>query len=62
MDDCRHLQGALADTLRVMGLIFSHGPLCVCEVEQILRITQPKASRHLRYLRNLACWRTSGTG
>ena len=38
--------------LRIMGLIFRHGPLCVCEVEQILRITQPKASRHLRYLRD----------
>ncbi|MGK7311840.1 MAG: ArsR/SmtB family transcription factor [Candidatus Longimicrobiales bacterium M2_2A_002] len=38
--------------LRIMGLIFRHGPLCVCEVEQILGITQPKASRHLRYLRD----------
>jgi ArsR family transcriptional regulator, arsenate/arsenite/antimonite-responsive transcriptional repressor len=37
--------------LTIMGLIFRHGPLCVCEVEQILEITQPKASRHLRYLR-----------
>ena len=38
--------------LRIMALIFRHGPLCVCEVEQILGITQPKASRHLRYLRD----------
>ncbi len=38
--------------LHIMGLIFRHGPLCVCEVEQILGITQPKASRHLRYLRD----------
>jgi ArsR family transcriptional regulator len=38
--------------LRIMGLIFRNGPLCVCEVEQILGITQPKASRHLRYLRD----------
>jgi ArsR family transcriptional regulator, arsenate/arsenite/antimonite-responsive transcriptional repressor len=38
--------------LTIMGLIFRHGPLCVCEVEQILGITQPKASRHLRYLRD----------
>lgn len=38
--------------LRIMGLIFRYGPLCVCEVEQILGITQPKASRHLRYLRD----------
>ncbi len=38
--------------LRIMGLIFRHESLCVCEVEQILGITQPKASRHLRYLRD----------
>lgn len=38
--------------LTIMGLIFHHGQLCVCEVEQILRITQSKASRHLRYLRD----------
>lgn len=38
--------------LRIMGLIFRHGHLCVCEVEQVLGITQPKASRHLRYLRD----------
>lgn len=38
--------------LEILGLIFRHGPLCVCEVEQVLGITQPKASRHLRYLRD----------
>jgi DNA-binding transcriptional ArsR family regulator len=35
-----------------MGLIFRHGEICVCEVEQILDVTQSKASRHLRYLRD----------
>jgi ArsR family transcriptional regulator, arsenate/arsenite/antimonite-responsive transcriptional repressor len=45
---------AIADEtrLQVMALIFRHGELCVCEVEQILGITQSKASRHLRYLRD----------
>lgn len=38
--------------LRIMALIFRHGEVCVCEVEQILGITQSKASRHLRYLRD----------
>jgi ArsR family transcriptional regulator len=38
--------------LTIMGLVFRHGQLCVCEVEQILGITQSKASRHLRYLRD----------
>lgn len=45
---------ALSDETRltIVGLIFRHGKLCVCEVEQILGITQSKASRHLRYLRD----------
>jgi len=45
---------ALSDETRltILGLVFAHGPLCVCEVEQILGITQSKASRHLRYLRD----------
>lgn len=44
---------ALSDEtrLQIMELVFRHGHLCPCEVEQILGITQSKASRHLRYLR-----------
>ena len=44
---------ALSDDTRltILGLVFRHGPLCVCEVEKILGITQSKASRHLRYLK-----------
>lgn len=45
---------ALSDETRltILGLIFRHGHLCVCEVEQILGISQSKASRHMRYLRD----------
>lgn len=45
---------ALSDVtrLQIMTLVFRHGHLCPCEVEQILGITQSKASRHLRYLKN----------
>ena len=45
---------ALSDVtrLRIMALVLRHGHVCPCEVEQILGITQSKASRHLRYLRN----------
>jgi ArsR family transcriptional regulator, arsenate/arsenite/antimonite-responsive transcriptional repressor len=45
---------AISDETRllIMALIFRHGEVCVCEVEQILGITQSKASRHLRYLRD----------
>ena len=45
---------ALSDETRltIMGLVFRHGHLCVCETERILGISQSKASRHLRYLRD----------
>jgi ArsR family transcriptional regulator len=45
---------ALADETRlsILGLIFLRGEICVCDVEGSLGITQSKASRHLRYIRN----------
>ncbi|NIP15053.1 MAG: ArsR family transcriptional regulator, partial [Pseudomonadales bacterium] len=36
--------------LNILALLFGHGELCVCEVERFLRVSQSKASRHLRYL------------
>ncbi len=36
--------------LRIVALL-SHGELCVCHLEEALRISQPKASRHLAILR-----------
>lgn len=36
--------------LEIVALIDRHGPLCGCEVEHVLGISQSKASRHLRYL------------
>ena len=43
---------ALADPtrLRIVGLLRS-GEVCVCHIYDSLRISQPKASRHLAYLR-----------
>ena len=43
---------ALADEtrLRILGLLLS-GEVCVCDVHESLKIPQPKASRHLAYLR-----------
>ena len=43
---------ALADTtrLRILGLLLN-GEVCVCDIYESLRIPQPKASRHLAYLR-----------
>lgn len=43
---------ALADPtrLRILGLLLT-GEVCVCHLCETLRIPQPKASRHLAYLR-----------
>lgn len=43
---------ALADTtrLRILGLLLT-GEVCVCHIQASLKISQPKASRHLAYLR-----------
>jgi len=43
---------ALADRtrLRILGLLLS-GEVCVCDIHESLKIPQPKASRHLAYLR-----------
>jgi ArsR family transcriptional regulator, arsenate/arsenite/antimonite-responsive transcriptional repressor len=45
---------ALADEtrLRMLALLLDQPELCVCHFERVLEITQSKASRHLRYLRN----------
>src|SRR5579872_3675151 len=36
--------------LRILGLLLT-GEVCVCHIHEALRISQPKASRHLAYLR-----------
>lgn len=43
---------ALADgtRLRILGLLLA-GEVCVCDIHETLAIPQPKASRHLAYLR-----------
>src|SRR5687768_18466789 len=43
---------ALADPtrLRILGLLLT-GEVCVCDIHESLKIPQPKASRHLAYLR-----------
>ena len=44
---------ALGDDTRLRIInILSHGDLCVCEIEEILNITQSNASRHLNKLMN----------
>ena len=43
---------ALADAtrLRILGLLLT-GEVCVCDIHDSLKMSQPKASRHLAYLR-----------
>lgn len=43
---------ALADVtrLRILGLLLG-GEVCVCDIHESLKIPQPRASRHLAYLR-----------
>jgi ArsR family transcriptional regulator, arsenate/arsenite/antimonite-responsive transcriptional repressor len=43
---------ALAEETRleILALLFRHGEICGCDVEEVLGVTQSKASRHLRYL------------
>ncbi len=36
--------------LRILGLLLA-GEICVCDIHDTLKISQPKASRHLAYLR-----------
>lgn len=50
--DIETLLKALADVtrLRILGLLLT-GEVCVCHIHESLRISQPKASRHLAYLR-----------
>lgn len=54
MERLERMFKALSDAtrLRILAMIFRQGPLCVCEVESLLGITQSKASRHLRYMSN----------
>jgi len=45
---------ALSDEtrLQIIALLVLKEELCVCDIENILELTQSKASRHLRYLTN----------
>src|SRR2546428_861259 len=54
---------ALADAtrLRILGLLLA-GEVCVCHIHESLRIPQPKASRHLAYLRRAGLVRTRKDG
>jgi ArsR family transcriptional regulator, arsenate/arsenite/antimonite-responsive transcriptional repressor len=52
LDQMEVLFKALGDVtrLRILGLLMT-GEVCVCDIHESLRIPQPRASRHLAYLR-----------
>jgi ArsR family transcriptional regulator len=52
LNEMEALFKALADAtrLRILGLLLT-GEVCVCDIHESLKIPQPKASRHLAYLR-----------
>lgn len=54
---------ALADEtrLRILGLLLT-GEVCVCDIHESLKIPQPKASRHLAYLRRSGLVETRRSG
>jgi len=39
-----------ATRLRILGLLLT-GEVCVCDIHESLKVSQPKVSRHLAYLR-----------
>lgn len=38
--------------LRILNLLARRRELCVCDIQSILGVSQPKVSRHLAYLRS----------
>jgi ArsR family transcriptional regulator, arsenate/arsenite/antimonite-responsive transcriptional repressor len=54
---------ALADStrLRILGLLLT-GEVCVCDIHDSLKIPQPKAARHLAYLRRAGLVATRRAG
>src|SRR5882672_10483539 len=63
LSDMERLFKALADAtrLRILGLLLT-GEVCVCHVHESLKISQPKASRHLAYLRRAGLVETRREG
>lgn len=48
--------------LQLLGLIAAHAPICVCHLEEALRIKQPRISKHLATLRKAGLVRSRREG
>ncbi len=53
MRDLADLFTALSDPSRLgmLALLQRHGEMCVCDIQEVLGVTQSRASRHLQVLR-----------
>ena len=62
-DLARWLKATADETrLRILYLLSTHGELCVCDIHETLAITQSRASRHLRTLREAGLVRDRRAG
>jgi ArsR family transcriptional regulator len=63
MAELERLFQALGDAtrLRILGVLLT-GEVCVCDIHETLKIPQPKASRHLAYLRRAGLVETRRQG
>jgi ArsR family transcriptional regulator len=64
MKNLANIFKALSDETRLsmLALLIRRGELCVCDFVEVMRITQSKASRHLRYLLNAGLLRDRRQG
>jgi len=64
LNTLREVYYALSDDVRltILKLLLERGELCVCQIQPILKISQPNLSFHLRVLRDakLVKWRRKG--
>ncbi len=64
LNSLREIYYALSDDIRltILKLLLEEGELCVCQLQPILKISQPNLSFHLRVLRDagLVKWRKQG--
>ena len=53
MRDLAEFFAVLAEPSRLamLALLTRHGEMCVCEIQQVLELSQSSASRHLKALR-----------
>lgn len=64
LDDLVLLMQALGDAnrLRILALLIGRDELCVCDIQRVLDMPQPRVSRHLNMLRHAGCVRARRSG